>query len=69
MLDSDVLQGDLNVLLREVHLAGESAVGLPLARSAGSALLQHLVDLLESKTLGLGNEEVGEEDCSCVSRC
>ena len=61
-LSGNVLHRDLNVLLGEVHLSSESAVWLPLARSARSALLQHLVDLLESKTLGLGNEEVGEED-------
>jgi hypothetical protein len=53
---------DLNALLDQVHLARKRAVGLPLARSAGSALLEHLVDLLESETLGLGDEEVGEEE-------
>ena len=62
MLGSDVLDGDLDVLLCEVHLAGEGAVGLPLARSTGSALLQHLVYLLEGEALGLGDEEVGKED-------
>lgn len=30
----------------------------PLGRSAGGALLQHGVDLLQSETLGLGHEEV-----------
>lgn len=50
------------MLLAKVHLRCESGGRLPLARGAGSALLQHLVDLLEGKTLGLGNEEVGEED-------
>lgn len=54
---------DLNVLLSEVHLSGEGGVGLPLAGSTGSSLLEHLVDLLQCKTLGLRNEEVGEEDC------
>jgi hypothetical protein len=54
--------GDLDALLAKVHLARKRAVGLPLARSAGSRLLEHLVNLLESKTLGLGNEEVGEEE-------
>jgi len=62
VLGSDVLDGDLNVLLCEVHLAGKGAVGLPLARSTGSALFQHLVDLLEGEALCLGDEEVGEED-------
>lgn len=45
-----------------MHLRGEGAVRLPLAGCTGSCLLKHLVDLLESKTLGLRNEEVGEED-------
>ena len=53
---------ELDVLLGEVHLGREGGVRLPLARGAGSSLLQHLVDLLEGKTLGLGDEEVGEED-------
>lgn len=63
VLGSDILDGDLDVLLGEVHLAGEGAVGLPLAGSAGSALLQHLVNLLEGEALGLGNEEESEQDC------
>ena len=63
VLGSDVLDGDLDMLLCEVHLAGEGAVGLPLAGSAGSALLQHLVDLLEGEALGLGDKEECEEDC------
>jgi hypothetical protein len=50
------------VLLAKVHLGSKGGVGLPLARGAGSGLLQHLVDLLEGKTLGLGDEEVGEDD-------
>jgi inactivated superfamily I helicase len=62
VLDVDILKRNLNVLLAEVHVRSESGGGLPLARSAGCSLLQHLVDLLEGKTLGLGNEEVGEED-------
>lgn len=53
---------DLEVLLTEVHLRSKGAVRLPLARSAGRSLLKHLVDLLEGKTLGFGNEEVGEEE-------
>lgn len=62
VLSGNVLDRDLNVLLGEVHLSCEGAMWLPLARGARSALLQHLVNLLECKTLGLGNEEVGEED-------
>lgn len=59
---SNGLERNLNVLLAEVHLRCESAVWLPLAGCAGSGLLQHLVDLLESKTLSLRDEEVGKED-------
>lgn len=59
---------NLNVLLAKVHLSGKGAVGLPLARGAGSSLLKHLVDLLEGKTLGLRNEEVGKEDCRIISK-
>ena len=43
-------------------------MGLPFAGGTGSGLLQHLVDLLEGKTLGLGDEEVGEEDCMHISK-
>lgn len=50
------------MLLSQVHLASESGVGLPLAGGAGSALLKHLVDLLESETLGLRDEEEGEDE-------
>jgi len=37
-------------------------MGLPAGRSAGARLCQHLVDLLERETFGLGHEEVREED-------
>lgn len=40
-------------------VGSEGPAGLPLGRGAGSGLLQHLVDLLKSETLGLGDEEVG----------
>lgn len=60
VLSRHVLKRNLNMLLAKVHLSRESGVWLPLARGAGSRLLQHLVDLLEGKTLGLGDEEVGE---------
>ena len=64
VLGRDVLSsgGDLNVLLGKVHLSREGAVRLPLVGGTGSALLEHLVDLLESKTLCLRDEEVGEEE-------
>jgi hypothetical protein len=62
VLRIDVLKRNLNVLLAQVHVLCESGVGLPLARGTGSSLLQHLVDLLEGKTLGLRDEEVSEEE-------
>jgi hypothetical protein len=62
VLSSDILKRNLNVLLGQVHLGGIGGMRLPLARGAGSGLLQHLVDLLKGKTLGLGDKEVGEED-------
>jgi hypothetical protein len=37
--------GNLDVLLSEVHISSESGVRLPLGRSARSSLLQHLIDL------------------------
>jgi hypothetical protein len=62
VLGNDVLDGDLDVLLGEMHLTSEGAVRLPLARVAGSGLLQHLVDLLEGETLSFRDEKEGEED-------
>lgn len=62
VLSGNVLERNLNVLLVEVHVRSEGAVGLPLARSTGCGLLQHLVDLLKGKTLGLRNEKVCEEE-------
>jgi hypothetical protein len=50
------------MLIGEIHFASKGAVWLPHARGAGRALLQHLVDLLESETFGFGDEEVGEKD-------
>lgn len=50
---------DFDVLVRKVHFSSEGRVRLPLARGAGSSLLQHLVDLLERQALGLWHEEVG----------
>ena len=63
----NILERNLDVLLGQVHLGSKSAVGLPLAGCTGGGLLQHLVDLLEGEALGLGDEEVGEEDCHCMS--
>jgi len=59
LLGSD---GNLNRLLRDVHLLSEGGVGLPLGRGARLGLLQHLVDLLEREALGLRDQEVGEAE-------
>ena len=45
-----------------MHFRGKGAVGLPLAGRTRSAFFQHLVYLLEGQALGLGHEEVGEEE-------
>lgn len=42
--------------------ASKSGIGLPLGRVSGVGLLHHLVNLLQSKTLGLGDEEVGVDE-------
>ena len=52
----DKLDIELSVLC--THLRSERPGGLPLARRARRRLLEHLVDLLERQTLGLGHEEV-----------
>jgi len=49
-----------DTLLGETHFLRECGVRDPFGRCAWVGLLQHLVDLLERETLGLGDEEVGE---------
>ncbi len=63
-LGSDSLSAnrDLEVLLAKVHLCREGGGGLPHARGSGRALLEHLVDLLECETLGLGDQEESEDE-------
>lgn len=64
-LDLDLSDGGLGsdlVVVGDAHLLGEGGVGLPASGGAGSGLLHHLVDLLEGKTLGLGDEEVGVDE-------
>jgi len=51
-----------STLLSETHISREGGVGSPLGGCAGSALLEHAVDLLERKTLGLWDEEVGIDE-------
>jgi hypothetical protein len=53
--------------LVRVDLLRKGRVRHPLGGLSGSALLHHLVDLLERQTLGLRNEEVGEEDAEGAS--
>ena len=48
-----------NTLLCETHFGSKGAVWDPFARVARSGLFQHAVDLLQGKSLSLGNEEVG----------
>jgi hypothetical protein len=58
-LSLDILD-DLQVELATVGMAdgaGEGLVGDPLGGGTGSGLLHHAVDLLERKTLGLGDQE------------
>lgn len=50
------------MLLSKVHGLGESLMRLPLGGGTRSSLLQHLVDLLKGKTLGLRDEEVCEQE-------
>lgn len=61
-------RGTNSGLLGETQLAGESRVRDPLGRSARGGLLHHLVDLLQSKTLGLGDEEVGVDKGASAER-
>jgi len=49
-------------LLRHAHLRSEGGVRHPLGAGAGSSLGKHLIDLLEGKTLGLRNEDIGIDE-------
>jgi len=64
--------GDLGnsgrLLVVETHLDSEGSVGLPLGWGTRGGLLHHLVDLLQSKTLGLGDEEVGVDKGASAKR-
>lgn len=46
-------------LVCKTHISGEGGVRHPFAGVSWGGLLEHAVDLLERKTLGLGDEEVG----------
>jgi hypothetical protein len=57
-----------NRVLLHTNLLREGGVWHPLGGLAGSALLHHLVNLFERQALGLGNEEISEEDASSTCR-
>ena len=57
-----------NTLLCETHLRSKGAVWDPFARVARSGFFQHTVDLLEGKSLGLRNEEVGVYEAATAER-
>jgi hypothetical protein len=67
VLGRDGLERDLDSFLAKVHLRGKGAVGLPPDGGTWSGLLEHLVNLLQSKTLRFWNEEVGKHDCFTIS--
>jgi hypothetical protein len=67
-LSLDILD-NLQVELATVGVtdgAGESLVGDPLGGGTRGGLLHHAVDLLERKTLGLGNQEEGVNEGACT---
>ena len=54
---------DDQALLANTHGLGEGGSGLPLSRGTWGRLLHHLVNLLKRQALGLGDEEVGIDEC------
>ncbi len=56
------LSSAMTSLVSKTHLGSVGGGWLPLVGGSWSGLLQHLVDLLERQTLGLWNEEVGEDE-------
>lgn len=56
-----------NMVLLHTKLTREGRVWHPLGGLAGRALLHHFVNLFERQALGLGNEEISEEDASGTS--
>ena len=55
-------------LLIDTHLGSKCLVRPPLGRGARCGFLHHLVDLLQSKTLGFGDEEVGVNEADRAKR-
>ena len=72
MLRSELVVADNDLGILEVTdvasdlagLGGEGSRRAPLGRVARVGLRQHLVDLLERETLGLGDEEVGIDEAA-----
>ena len=52
--------GDVDILLRDMHVLGEGGVGLPGSGVSGIGLLEHAVDLLQRQALHLRHEEISE---------
>jgi hypothetical protein len=58
----------IDLLLCHAHLSSEGRVRYPLSTGHGGGLLQHAIDLLESKALGLRDEEVGVDEAENAER-
>jgi len=59
---------NLSRLISHSHLRSISAVRHPLGTSHRRGLLQHSVDLLEGKTLGFWDQEIGVDEAECAER-
>ena len=72
MLRSELVIADSDLGVLEVTdvasdfagLGGKGSRRAPLGRVTGRGLGQHLIDLLERETLGLGDEEVGVDEAA-----
>jgi hypothetical protein len=63
-----VLSSRDNSLLGETHISSEGAVWDPLGGVAWVGLFEHAVDLLQGKTLGLWDQEVGVDEADKAER-
>jgi hypothetical protein len=59
---------NLSRLISHSHLRSISAVRHPLSTRHWSSLLQHSVDLLKSKTLGLWDQEIRVDEAESAER-
>ena len=55
-------------LVRHAHLRRKSLVRSPSAAGARRGLLEHLINLLQAKALGLGNKEVRVDQAASAQR-